>query len=97
MTPTFRPAPAKSPAPINVAGTEEVQNALSERLTAPPGGLWWVAERLTAPIFAVSDTLGTVELETPKTRTALIPFSACSGFRQIYPQELGCASAAGSC
>jgi hypothetical protein len=51
-------------APINAAGTEEVLNALSERLTAPPGGLWWLAERLTGPIVAESNTLGAVELET---------------------------------
>jgi hypothetical protein len=50
--------------PVTYSGVEQVINTLSERLAAPPGGLWWLAEATDAAMLtAASDTRGTVELE----------------------------------
>jgi hypothetical protein len=45
-------------------GAKDVINAPSQILSAPPGGLWWIAEASDPPIVvAQSDALGSVELE----------------------------------
>lgn len=54
-------------APITLNAQKELLNARSERLSAPPGGLWWLAQTHTSTrLIAHSDSLGPVELELLK-------------------------------
>jgi hypothetical protein len=50
--------------PITLKAEKELLNVRSERLSAPPGGQWWLAERhASTTLIAQSDSLGPVELE----------------------------------
>jgi hypothetical protein len=53
--------------PSSLPGSREIINATSERLSAPGGGLWWIAEPLdTASVVAETDAGGSMVLEVVK-------------------------------
>jgi len=59
--------------PGSLESREEIINVPSERLSAPQGGLWWIAELLDVPtVVAQSDVSGPIELEVIK-RTPIGP------------------------
>jgi hypothetical protein len=75
--------------PSSLPGTEEIINVLSERLSAPSGGLWWLAEPLeVATVVARDESGGAIELDVVKRAPfdADVPFAPLATIR--VPQAL---------
>jgi hypothetical protein len=92
------PRPTRNSEGSLLAG-EEIINTVSERLSAPAGGLWWIAERLDQNrVVAQDNALAPIELEVVKRQkyapdeplaTLRVPPQLPAGTRlRLGPREL---------